>query len=51
MGHIEDMCWKKSKDAKPHATTNNYLKMLMDDEATTFEKFNKLCGSKHDIFS
>jgi hypothetical protein len=25
MGHIEDMCWKKNKYTKPHATTNNYL--------------------------
>jgi hypothetical protein len=24
--------------------------MLMDDDATTFEQLNKLCGSKHDIF-
>lgn len=51
MGHTKNMCWKKSKDTKPHTTTNNYLEMLMDDDVTTFEQLNRLCGSKHDIFS
>jgi len=43
-------CWKKGKETKTHATTNNYLEMLTDDEATTLEQLNTLCGSKHDFF-
>jgi hypothetical protein len=49
MGHIENKCWKKGKDTKPHAIANNYLEVLMDDEAATLEQLNRLCGSKHDI--
>jgi hypothetical protein len=36
MRHTKNRCWKKGKDFKTHATINNYLEMLMDDEATTF---------------
>jgi hypothetical protein len=51
MGHIKDKCWKKGKDTKMHTIANNYLKMLMDDEATTLEQLNRFYGSKHDFFS
>jgi hypothetical protein len=36
---------------RPNHTTNNYLEVLMDDETTTLEQLNRLCGTKHDIFS
>jgi hypothetical protein len=36
---------------KTTSTLNNYLEVLVNDEKTTLEYLNKLCGTKHDIFS
>jgi hypothetical protein len=33
------------------STTNNYLEVLVNDENATLEQFNRLCGTKHDIFT
>ncbi len=38
MGHMEDWCWKKGKEIKPHFVTNNYLEVLVNDKATTLEQ-------------
>jgi hypothetical protein len=32
MGHIEDKCTKRGKDGKTKSTSNNYLKVLVNDE-------------------
>lgn len=50
MGHVEDRC-KHQKDRKTLFTSNNYLEVLVDDDEVTFEHLNRLCGTKHDIFS
>jgi len=34
-----------------HSTINNYMEILVDDEITMLEYLNRLCGTKHDIFS
>jgi hypothetical protein len=49
MGDTEEWWWKKGKEPKPNYTTNNYLEVFVDDEATTLEQLNRLCGTKHDI--
>jgi len=35
MGHIEDMCWKHGKDDKTLFASNNYLKVLVNNEEAT----------------
>jgi len=50
MGHTKNICWKCGKDGKMSTVVTNYLKVLVDDEETTLEQLNKLCGIKHDIF-
>jgi hypothetical protein len=40
-------CWKYTK---PNSGTNNYLEVLVNDETTTLEQLNHLCGTKHDVF-
>jgi len=50
LGHSEDRCWKKPKDGKSHSGTTNFLEVLLNDEATTLQQFNKLCGDEN-LFS
>jgi hypothetical protein len=48
--HSEDKCWKKSKDGKTHFGAANFLEVLLNDEQTTMQQLNKLCGNEN-IFS
>ncbi len=50
LGHFEDRCWKKPKDGKPHSRATNFLEVLLNDEETTMQQLNKLCGNEN-IFS
>jgi len=50
LGHSEDICWKKPKDGKSHSGTANSLEVLLNDEATTLQQLNKLCGNEN-LFS
>jgi len=50
LGHSEDRCWKKSKDAKSHFGAANFLEVLLNDEAATLQQFNELCGNEN-VFS
>jgi hypothetical protein len=50
LGHFEDRCWKKPKDGKSHFGTTNFLEVLLNDEATTLQQVNKLCGDEN-LFS
>jgi hypothetical protein len=36
---------------KTISTSNNYLEVLVNNEKVTLEQLNKLCDTKHDIFS
>ncbi len=47
MGHSEDRCWKKPKDGKSHSGTANFLEVLLNDETTTLQQLNKLCGDEN----
>jgi len=51
MGHTKDRCWKQGKDVKITSTSNNYLEVLVNNEEATLEQLNKICNTKHDIFS
>jgi len=37
LGHSEDKCWKKPKDAKSHSGAANFLEVLLNDEKTTLQ--------------
>jgi predicted aspartyl protease len=50
MGHLEDRCWKKPKDGKPHSGTTNFVEVLLDDEEATLQQLNRLCGNEK-VFS
>jgi len=50
LGHSEDRCWKKPKDGKSHSGTANFLEVLLNDETTTLQQLNKLCGDEN-LFS
>jgi len=50
LGHSEDRCWKKPKDAKSHSGAANFLEVLLNDEEATLQQLNKLCGNEN-IFS
>jgi hypothetical protein len=50
LGHLEDRCWKKPKDGKPHSGTTNFMEVLLDDEEATLQQLNRLCGSEK-VFS
>jgi len=50
LGHSEDRCWKKPKDAKSHSGAANFLEVLLNDEEVTLQQLNKLCGNEN-IFS
>ncbi len=41
---------EKRKDGKASFVANNYLEVLVDDEKTTIEQLNYLCGAKNDFF-
>jgi hypothetical protein len=47
LGHSEDNCWKKLKDGKSHSGTINFLEVLLNDEETTMQQLNKLCGNEN----
>jgi hypothetical protein len=50
LGHPKDKCWKKPKDGKSTTGAANFLEVLLDDEATTEQQLNKLCGNEN-LFS
>ncbi len=50
LGHSEDRCWKKPKDGKSQSGAANFLEVLLNDEATTEQQLNKLCGNEN-LFS
>ncbi len=50
MGHSEDRCWKKPKDGKSQFGAANFLEVLLNDESTTEQQLNKLCGNEN-LFS
>jgi hypothetical protein len=37
MGYIEERCWKCEKDVKASFASNNYLKVLVDDDEPTLK--------------
>ncbi len=51
MGLIKKRCWKCGKNRNTSFATNNYLKVLVEDEHVILEQLNKFCDRKHDIFS
>jgi len=46
LGHSEERCWKKPKDAKSHSGATNFLEVLLNDEEATLQQLNKLCGNE-----
>ncbi len=50
LGHSEERCWKRPKDAKSHSGAANFLEVLLNDEEATLQQLNKLCGDEN-IFS
>jgi hypothetical protein len=50
LGHSEDRCWKRSKDGRPSSGAANFLEVLLDDEATTAQQLDRLCGNEN-VFS
>jgi hypothetical protein len=50
LGHSEDRCWKKPKDAKSHFGTTNFLEVLLNDEEATMQQLNKLCKNENLFF-
>ncbi len=38
LGHTKDRCQKKEKNVKTSSIANNYLEILVHDEATILEK-------------
>jgi hypothetical protein len=50
LGHSEDKCWKKPKDGKSQYGATNFLEVLLNDEPTTMQQLNKLCGNEN-LFS
>jgi len=47
LGHSEDRCWKKPKDGRSQSGATNFLEVLLNDEATTEQQLNKLCGDEN----
>ncbi len=47
LGHSEDKCWKKTKDGKPASGVANFLEVMLDDEAATEQRLNRLCGNEN----
>jgi hypothetical protein len=50
LGHSEDRCWKKPKDGKSQSGAVNFLEVLLNDETTTMQQLDKLCGYEN-LFS
>ncbi len=50
LGHSENRCWRQFKDAKSHSGAANFLEVLLNDEATTLQQLNELCGNEN-VFS
>jgi hypothetical protein len=46
LGHSEERCWKRPKDAKSHSGATNFLEVLLNDEEATLQQLNKLCGNE-----
>jgi hypothetical protein len=46
LGHLEERCWKRPKDAKSHSGATNFLEVLLNDKETTLQQLNKLCGNE-----
>ncbi len=46
LGHSEERCWKRPKDAKSHSGAANFLEVLLNDEEATLQQLNKLCGNE-----
>ncbi|CAM6038693.1 unnamed protein product [Sphagnum compactum] len=47
LGHSEDKCWKKTKDGKSASGAANFLEVMLDDEAATEQRLNRLCGGEN----
>jgi hypothetical protein len=47
LGHSEDKCWKKPKDGKSTSGTANFVEVMLNDEATTEQQLNRLCGNEN----
>jgi len=47
LGHSEDKCWKKPKDAKSASGTANFLEVMLNDEAATEQQLKRLCGNEN----
>jgi hypothetical protein len=47
LGHLEDRCWKRSKDGRPSSGAANFLEVLLDDEAATAQQLDRLCGNEN----
>jgi len=47
LGHSEDKCWKKPKDAKSALGTANFLEAMLNDKAATEHQLNRLCGNEN----
>ncbi len=50
LGHSKDRCWRKPKDGKSQSGAANFLEVLLNDEATTMQQLDKLCGNEN-LFS
>jgi len=50
LDHYKDRCWKKPRDGKSHSRTTNFLEVLLNDEKTTIQQLNKLCGDENIFF-
>jgi len=50
MGHSKDHCWRR-KDSKPSNSIANYLEVLVNDEETTLNELNRICGANHHLTS
>ncbi len=50
LGHSKDRCQKKSKDGKSQSGAANFLEVFLNDEATTMQQLDKLCGNEN-LFS
>ncbi len=50
LGHSKDKCWKKPMDGKSHFGAANFLEVLLNNEETTMQQLNRLCGNEN-IFS
>jgi len=47
LGHSKDKCWKKPEDGKSASGTTNFVEVMLNDEATTEQQLNRLCGNEN----